>query len=130
MDMLGRRRSSRLALLGQPRSPLLCGEDPSSPHGPRLWGLDPIGSKPHRRGLRIEVRLTPLRSCLGFEIPIQLRTRGLVHAHEGPGRVTAQDLRQRDLGEPKRDTEEKEMSPKSGRQRVFASTQWQALGRS
>ena len=85
----GGRRGCRPALLGQPRSPPLRGEDPSAPYRPRLWGLDPIGSKPHRRGLRREVLLTPLSSCLGFQIPVQLLTLGRTHALEGPRRSVA-----------------------------------------
>ena len=87
-----RLRSSRLALLGQPRSPLLRGEDPRPPCRPRLRGLDPIGSKPHRRGLSSHVLLTPQCGRLGLEVPIQPHPRGLVQAHEGPWGMIAQDL--------------------------------------
>ena len=117
----GRRRSSRLALLGQSRSPVLRGQDPRPPHRPRLCGLVPIGTEPHRRGLRVEVRLTPQSSSLSFESPKQLLPLSLAHPHEGPGRSIAQDLRQRHLGKSKRHTRVRDVSKSRPAARYGAS---------
>ena len=99
----GRRLSSRLALLGQPRSPLLGGEDPCPPTRPRPCGLVPIGTNPHRRGLLLGELLAP-------QSPKPLLSRGQVHPLEGPRRSTAEDLRQCHLGESKRHTRVRDVS--------------------
>ena len=55
-----------LAALGQSFSPLLRGENPRSPSLPRLFGWSSRRTEPNRRGLRLQVILSPLSSCLGL----------------------------------------------------------------